>query len=61
MRPLFLFSMFLDDLEEFLLTKKMAGLRSITDKLETELEIYLKIFANDTILLVESTEDLHYN
>jgi hypothetical protein len=53
--------MFLDDLEEFLLTKKMAGLRSITDKLETELEIYLKIFANDTIVLVESTEDLHYN
>jgi hypothetical protein len=50
--------MFLDDLEEFLLTKKMAGLRSITDKLETELEIYLKIFANDTILLDESTEDL---
>ena len=50
-----------NDLEEFLLTKDIVGLKSITDELETELEIYLKIFvmlyADDTILLAESAED----
>ena len=60
--PLFFFLMFLNDLEEFLLTKDIVGLKSITDELETELEIYLKIFvmlyADDTILLAESAEDL---
>jgi predicted HTH domain antitoxin len=54
--------MFLNDLEEFLLTKDIVGLKSITDELETELEIYLKIFvmlyADDTILLAESAENL---
>jgi hypothetical protein len=40
----FLFSLFLNDLEEFLLTKDIVGLKSITDELETELEIHLKIF-----------------
>ena len=49
--------MFLNDLEEFLLTKDIVGLKSITDELETELEIYLKIFvmlyADDTILLAD--------
>ena len=58
----FLFSSFLNDLEECLLTKDIVGLKSITDELETELEIYLKIFvilyADDTILLAESAEDL---
>ena len=58
----FLYSMFLNDLEEVLLTKYIVGLRSITAKLETEIEIYLKIFvmlyADDTILLAESAEDL---
>jgi hypothetical protein len=55
-------SAFLNDLEECLLTKDIVGLKSITDELETELEIYLKIFvmlyADDTILLAESAEDL---
>jgi predicted HTH domain antitoxin len=45
-----------------LLTKDIVGLKSITDELATELEIYLKIFvmlyADDTILLAESAEDL---
>jgi hypothetical protein len=45
-----------------ILTKDIVGLKSITDELETELEIYLKIFvmlyADDTILLAESAEDL---
>jgi predicted HTH domain antitoxin len=54
--------MFLNDLEEVLLTKYIVGLRSITAELETEIEIYLNIFvmlyADDTILLAESAEDL---
>ena len=58
----FLYSMFLNDLEEVLLTKYIVGLRSITAELETEIEIYLNIFvmlyADDTILLAESAEDL---
>ena len=45
-----------------MLTKDIVGLKSITDELETELEIYLKIFvmlyADDTILLAESAENL---
>jgi hypothetical protein len=53
--------LFLNDLEEFLLTKDIVGLKSITDELETELEIYLKIFvmlyADDTILLAEKLFD----
>ena len=57
----FLFSLFLNDLEEFLLTNDIVGLKSIPDELETELKIYQKIFvmlyADDTILLSESTGD----
>jgi predicted HTH domain antitoxin len=45
-----------------LLTTDIVGLKSITDELETEPEIYLKIFAmlyaDDTIVLAESAEDL---
>ena len=44
------------------LTKYIARLKGITAKLETELECYLKIcvmlYADDTILLAESAEDL---
>jgi hypothetical protein len=44
------------------LTKDIVGLKSITDELETKFEIYLKIFvmlyADDTILLAQSAEDL---
>ena len=34
----FLFSLFLNDLEEFLLTKDIVGLKSITDELELNLK-----------------------
>jgi hypothetical protein len=40
----FLFSICLNDLEECLLTKDIVGLKSITDELETELEIYRNLF-----------------
>jgi hypothetical protein len=52
--------MFLNGLEELLLTKDIVGLKSITDELETKFEIYLKIFvmlyADDTILLAQSAK-----
>ena len=58
----FLFSLFLNDLEDFILTKDIVGLSSISEDIETELETYLKIFvmlyADDTVLLAESANDL---
>jgi len=58
----FLFSLFLNDLEDFLLSKNITGLNSINSDLETELEIYLKMFimlyADDTVLLAETPGDL---
>ena len=58
----FLFSLFLNDLEDFLLSKNINGLNTITQNIEIELETYLKIFimlyADDTVLLAESAEDL---
>ena len=58
----FLFSLYLNDLEEFLFNKNVIGLSTITDALEIELEIFLKLFiilyADDTVLLAESPFDL---
>jgi hypothetical protein len=39
----FLFSLFLNDLEEFLLTKDILGLKSITDELDLTLVYILNI------------------
>ena len=56
--PPFLFSLYLNDLEEFLFNKNVIDLSTITDALEIELEIFLKLFiilyADDTVLLAES-------
>ena len=60
----FLFSLYLNDLEEFLFNKKknVIGLSTITDALEIELEIFLKLciilYADDKVLLAESPFDL---
>jgi hypothetical protein len=60
--PPFLFSLYLNDLEEFLFNKNVIDLSTITDALEIELEIFLKLFiilyADDTALLAESPFDL---
>ncbi|VDI28266.1 Hypothetical predicted protein [Mytilus galloprovincialis] len=42
----FLFSLFLNDLENFLVSKNITGLQTISEDLERELEIYLKFFYN---------------
>ena len=54
--------MYLNDLEEFLKVNNIIGLKSISDEIETELNYYFKLFfilyADDTILMSESQEDL---
>ena len=42
----FLFSLFLNDLEEFLINKNVTSLNSVSDDVEKELDIYIKIFIN---------------
>ena len=58
----FLFSIFLNDFEDFLLTKNILGLQTVFCEVERELEVYLKMFillyGDHTALLTESPEDL---
>ena len=60
----FLFSLFLNDLEEFLISKGAKGLTSISSNYSDEFNIYLKLFvllyADDTVLMSESPEDLQH-
>ena len=42
---LFLFAVFLNDLEQFMEDTNITGLESISSELEAQLEIYLKMFA----------------
>ena len=57
-----LFSLYLNDLQEYLENANAKGLKSINTDIEIELSVYLKLFlllyADDTILLAESREDL---
>ena len=58
----FLFSLFLNDIDTFLETKNITGQQTISYEIENNLDIYLKLFillyADDTALLVETTNDL---
>ena len=58
----FLFSLYLNDLEDFMNMNNVHGLDSISADLETDFNLYIKIFillyADDTILFSESKEDL---
>ena len=60
----FLFSLYLNDLEEFLLSNNVKDLSCLSEKVEREFNIYLQLFvllyADDTILLSESPDDLQY-
>lgn len=57
-----LFSLYVNDLEDFLQSKNIVGLKSISDEIESELNLFLKLFtilyADDTVLLSESPTDL---
>ena len=58
----FLFSLFLNDVDTFLENKNITGLQAISDEIENNLDIYLKLFillyADDTALLAETANDL---
>ena len=58
----FLFSLYLNDLQQYIEQRNVAGLSCITDELENELDIYLKLFvllyADDTVLFSDNESDL---
>ena len=59
----FLFSLYLNDLQTFLATENIEGIESVTKVLEKDINVYLKLFvllyADDTVLLAETADDLH--
>ena len=58
----FLFALYLNDLETFLTSKNAQGVKGISENFENDLQIYVKLFtilyADDTVLLAESAEEL---
>jgi hypothetical protein len=58
----FLFALYLNDLDHFLTSKNAQGVKSISEDFEKDLQIYVKLFtilyADDTVLLAESAEEL---
>ena len=58
----FLFSIFLNDLEDFLNRENLIGLTCISAEIENRLNILLKLFvllyADDTVILAETAQDL---
>jgi hypothetical protein len=54
--------LFLNDLQSFLEKENLPGLKTIEEKIEENLNIYLKLFvllyADDTVIMAESSEDL---
>ena len=58
----FLFSLYLNDLEDFMNMNNVHGLDSISADMENDFNLYIKLFillyADDTILFSESKEDL---
>ena len=58
----FLFSLYINDLEEFLLNKNVVGIHSISNAIENELLVYFKLlvlfYADDCVIMAESAEEL---
>jgi hypothetical protein len=58
----FLFVLFLNDLETFLETCDVEGLKTVSSELKDKLNLYLKLFiilyADDTVIMAESDADL---
>ena len=59
---LFLFSIYLNDLQQFLEERNVCGFNCISDEIEGEFDIYLKLFvllyADDTVLFYGSASYL---
>ena len=57
----FLFSLYINDLEEFLLNKNVVGIHSISNAIENELLVYFKLlvlfYADDCVIMAESAEE----
>ena len=60
----FLFSMYINNIENFMNERNVNRLSSITNDLEEELLVYSKLFilfyADDTVILTESAQDLQH-
>ena len=58
----FLFTMFLNDLQMFFENANLNGLETVSNCIDDKLNIYLKLFAllyaDDTVLMAESHDDL---
>ena len=58
----FFISLYINDLEEFLLNKNVVGLRSISNVIENESLVYFKLlvlfYADDCFIMAESAEEL---
>ena len=58
----FLFAIFLNDLEDFLENHNVTGLLTISQDIENIMNVYINIFlllyADDTVLMAETPEDL---
>jgi hypothetical protein len=57
-----LFSLYLNDLEHSLQSKNSLGLNCITDEIENELDIFIKmlvtLYADDTVLFADSAVEM---
>jgi hypothetical protein len=57
-----MFSLFLNDLEDFFIHENVPGLNSISDELDSSLDIFMKLFiilyAEDIVLMAESSSNL---
>jgi hypothetical protein len=58
----FLFSLYINDLEKFLADKNIVGLQSIARSVENSLFLYLKLsilfYADDTVIMADTADDL---
>jgi hypothetical protein len=57
--PPFLFSIYLNDLEQFLNDRNVNGLTSITEDFEIELDVYLKLFEITFSFLILTIQRRH--
>ena len=54
----YLFALFLNDLENFMENQNSTGLNILTEDSDTDLGVYIICFADDTVLMSESPEEL---
>ena len=55
----FLFSLYLNDLEEFMVLNNVEDTKCVNDELEDKLNVYLKIFFMNSMLMIQSCTQTH--